>query len=213
MRQVKNFSRTVKSTDGLSVLEKPILPDSMQMKKTDFGHIDNELVICDGACKSRVQQLKKEYLDKHGYNPTEIHMVEFIAPSSINVGSRIKHIQYITRKTFEGKETLIFDHEFEGSNKPFYAKANDGTKNHIVGGGFTITPHGIEDDDNNTYVPEDETLEDLSPPQNCPGMGKMLSLILEDGKKITFDEEILCYGKVDGRYRLYILPENPIGKI
>ncbi len=207
--------RKVKNSDGLSVLEKPIIPDTEQMKKTDFGHIDNELVICDGSCKSRVSSLRKEYKDKHGYDPTEIHMIEFIPPSSIKVIGQIKHIHYITRKTFEGDETLIFDHEFEGRNKPYYAVSVDkgSAKHHIVGGGFTITPHGIEDEDSNTVTPEDEDITDLSPPQNCPGMGKMLALILDNNKKITFDSEILCYAKVGDRFRLYILPENPIGKV
>lgn len=157
-----------------------------------------------------VDALSKEYIDKHGFEPTQVHVVATYPPKRIEIKGIIKHVLYKSRKSFEGTAEYMFDHEFEGPLRPYYGVCQSG-RHFILGGGFTVTPHGIEDEESNTYdIPQGESYQNCAFPSKIAGMGDMYSLILLDGKEVKIPNHVLGYAKIDNgkRYGLYITPNS-----
>lgn len=164
-----------------------------------------------------IEALAEEYRDKHGFDPCCVHAVEYEPPKKVTLQGRVKHVLYKSRKDFEGDAVYLFDHEFEGKIKPYYAT---GDGHHVfVGGGYTVTPHGIEDDEKNKHdIRSGEFYEDLNMPSKMAGMGEMKYLVIEDintGKEreVHIPGCILAYARLPSkRYQLYIVKKNPIAR-
>jgi hypothetical protein len=131
----------------------------------------------------------------------------------VRVQGEIQWVEYTTRKKFEGDETFIFHHDHEILKKPYIAHGHGIWA--VLGGGYTVTPHGIEDDPQDTRdLPQDQRfLADLSTPESVTGMGIMYAVgYLASGQMKTVDfhkmsrPPILCYNHEGQPKQLYIVP-------
>jgi len=123
-------------------------------------------------------------------------------------------IEYTTRKKFEGAETFIFHHDYELEKKPFIAHGH-GTWA-VVGGGYTVTPDGIEDDPRDERDLPDVPLFLVPPlaiPESVTGMGVMYAVGYHDGNElrtVDFSQRskppILSYNHEGEPKQLYIVP-------
>lgn len=156
----------------------------------------------------------EEYVNSHGFSPTRLYCVKGLAaPKMVTILGVIPWIEYVTRKRFEGQSPFIFHHDFEGENRPYLA-AGQG-RYFLLGGGYTVTPHGIEDDpaDDERLPKGRRFLKDLSVPQSVTGMGDMWSIGYEQkGKEKAVDfhqlqnPPVLVYNHLGQPKRLWIVP-------
>lgn len=161
----------------------------------------------------QTQAAALEYVKSHGFQPTKLYCLRRPAPKRVRILGEQQWIEYTTRKDFEGDETFIFHHDFEGEKKPFIAYGHGSWV--VVGGGYTVTPHGIEDDpqDERELPDVPQFLADLSTPESVTGMGVMYAVGYNDGTKIrTVDfskkskPPILSYNHEGEPKQLYIVP-------
>ena len=163
----------------------------------------------------RVEPAVKEYVRSHGFSPTQWYEVSTPSPKKIVVMGEIQQIEYTTRKDFEGEEIFIFQHDFEGAKKPYLAK--EGELCFIIGGGYTVTPHGIEDDasDRRDLPRRDVFKMRIVTPRVVTGMGDMYSLTIKtpQGRVEVVrwsknNKAVLAYNFGGKTKQLYILPTN-----
>lgn len=163
---------------------------------------------------------EREYRVTHGYEPeTGTWLVpRRWHPPSAQVLGKIEFVEYISRKDFEGLERYIFHHDHEIDHRPFLASGvneYDEVAYMILGGGYKVTPHGIEDDEVDPRdipdLPAFRVPREL--PANLTGMGKMFSFRLTDktGAQRTLDLSraglVLGYVRKP-RSRLYTCPDR-----
>jgi hypothetical protein len=163
----------------------------------------------------KVEPAVKEYVRSHGFSPTQWYEMRTPPPKKIVVVGEIQQIEYTTRKDFEGEETFIFQHDFEGAKKPYLAK--EGERCFVIGGGYTVTPHGIEDDasDRRDLPRRDAFKMRIATPRVVTGMGDMYSLTIktpqgrvEVVRWSKSNKAVLAYNFGGKTKQLYILPTN-----
>lgn len=166
------------------------------------------------------EALEREYRYTHGYEPsTGVWLVPSLwYPEAAELVGRILFVEYISRKTFEGPERFIFRHDHEIDHRPWLACGRNtyGELAYLVlGGGYVVTAHGIEDD-----ASDERDVPDLPAfrvprrfPRSVTGMGKMHGFKYEalDGsqKHVDLSRDHLVLGYVrEPRSRLYIYPDR-----
>ena len=167
------------------------------------------------STSKRLGTAVKEYVRSHGFSPTQWYEVSTPSPKKIVVLGEIQQVEYTTRKDFEGDETFIFQHDFEGSKKPYLAKGEG--RYYVLGGGYTVTPHGIEDDDSDRrdISKSGSFRTKIVIPRVVTGMGDMYSLTIKtpQGRVEVVrwsknNKAVLAYNYGGKTKQLYILPTN-----
>ena len=159
----------------------------------------------------RANELEYEYT--HGYPaPTGTWAVptDWI-PQRLAVLGPIRWIEYVSRKRFEGPRTFIFNHKHRLRNLPLIAHGVNRYGERafaVLGGGYTITAHGIEDDPRDTReLPTGDSMVPRLLPRRLVGMGRMYALGY--GRDSTLDLSgaglVLAYVR-EPQAQLYIVP-------
>ena len=159
----------------------------------------------------RANELEYEYT--HGYpapSGTWAVPLDWI-PQKLTVLGPIRWIEYVSRKKFEGPRTFIFNHKHRLSNLPRIAEGVNSYGERafaVLGGGYTITAHGIEDDPRDTReVPPGDSWVPRLLPKRLVGMGKMYALGY--GRDSALDLSgaglVLAYVR-EPKAQLYIVP-------
>lgn len=159
-----------------------------------------------------IKLLRDDYRAKHGgFEAETLHLSKPVVPHRVKVIGEIRRIYYTSSKKFEDpnpRAKILFFHDNEAENKPFYASGEGAHA--ILGGGYTVTDHGIEDDvHDKRSIPRGIFTADLRSPERCVGMGKMYGLVLKGGKEIDLRSKhlILAYAKIKGSQTLFLVPE------
>lgn len=134
-----------------------------------------------------LRKVLREYEFTHGYAPpdgTRLIPNDWLPERATLLGP-LRWIEYVSRKKFEGPKYYIFHHDFRGANRVQIAKGRNryGAPAWIfVGGGYTVTAHGIEDDaSDNRIVPSEKTFRiETSLPPHLVGMGSMFGFEYTD---------------------------------
>lgn len=167
------------------------------------------------------QASRAEYIYTHGYEPKDgIWAVpRKWYPKHATLLGEIRWIEYVSKKKFEGPRTFIFNHKHEIERRPYIARGyNDFGERCflIVGGGYKITAHGIEDDpDDRRDVPGPGTPSFTVPramPKHVVGMGKMFGVGYEDASgeaELDLSDAglVLAYVR-EPHGSLYIVPDR-----
>ena len=162
----------------------------------------------------------EEYVRTHGFHPTEQWCVPgWRTADKGRIEGLIRQVEYITRKRFEGEKTYLFYHDFTADHNPWLATGQG--QFFIVGGGYTVTPHGIEDDDDDPRdIPDPREHEWVDFPVRVPrshtGMGKLVSFTIEtaNGKTRRLDFQsagrraLLTYNPRGAVKTLYVVPTD-----
>jgi hypothetical protein len=166
------------------------------------------------ASRRRIGSAVGEYIRSHGFDPTEAFCVDLPNEEKVTVLGEIQWVEYVTRKKFEGDEYFIFHHDFEGDKKPYLARGK--SRYFVIGGGYTVTPHGIEDDDKDPRtLPTGKSFRlNLRCPPTLTGMGDMKSfgIVTHSGEEQTvgFDKgqekQILAYNHDRAAKQLWLVP-------
>jgi len=170
--------------------------------------------IIDASTRKRLAPAVAEYVNTHGFQPKYAFESQLIVEAFAAVQGRILWVEYVSRKIFEdeGKREFIFHHDFEGKKKPYLASGQ--LQSYVLGGGYTVTPHGIEDDasDKREHVTTGRFQLDLRAPPSLTGMGIMQGFGIEtaDGEKKDIDFSkgprcILAYNHEPGVKQLFIV--------
>jgi len=161
-----------------------------------------------------------EYVYTHGYAPSKGTWAVplYWQPAHVTVLGEIRWIEYVSRKVFEGPKTFIFNHKHVHPNRPFIARGyNDyGDDAYmILGGGYKITAHGIEDDPLDERVMPGPDVPTFRVPRALPksvvGMGTMFGVGYScDVGMVELDLSrkrlVLAYKRAPGG--LYIVPDR-----
>ena len=132
-------------------------------------------------------------------------------PQRLAVLGPIRWIEYVSRKRFEGPRTFIFNHKHRLRNLPLIAHGVNRYGERafaVLGGGYTITAHGIEDDPRDTReLPTGDSMVPRLLPRRLVGMGRMYALGY--GRDSTLDLSgaglVLAYVR-EPQAQLYIVP-------
>lgn len=156
-----------------------------------------------------------EYVYTHGYSaPTGTWPVprDWI-PERLRVLGKIRWIEYVSRKKFEGRKTFIFNHKHRLPNAPLIA---DGVNRYgerafaVLGGGYTITAHGIEDDPRDTRsLPAGVSKVPTLLPLGLVGMGRMYGVGYGTDSTLDLSRSglVLAYVR-EPVAQLYIVPDD-----
>lgn len=156
----------------------------------------------------------REYVYTHGYEPPTGAWAVPIdwVPDRLELVGEIRWVEYISRKKFEGPRTFIFNHKFLGANKPWLARGVNRygeTAYAVLGGGYTVTAHGIEDDASDRRRPPsagDRVRADL--PRGVVGMGTMYGFGV-GSRHIDLSGKGLVLAYTRGRRaQLYVVPDR-----
>ncbi len=163
-----------------------------------------------------VSRARTEYRRTHGYSPSETYTVRTRTPQDARVIGAVDYIEYVTRKDFEGPKEYNFHHDWEGEKRPLLL-FGEGLYI-LAGGGYKITPDGIEDDDTDRRsVPTGTSRMDLSVPRTVTGMGVLMAIgyTAQNGSRhvVYFPREdrVLAYTARGDRARMFIV-ERPDGR-
>ena len=157
---------------------------------------------------------RKEYVYTHGYEPptgTWLVPLDWI-PSRLELLGQIDWIEYISRKKFEGPRTFIFNHKHRSANRPWLASGRNKYGEiayAILGGGYTVTAHGIEDDPSDNRSLDNKRVQ-IDLPDALTGMGKMFGFGYDRNRELDLSEAglVLVYTREPQKpANLYVVPD------
>ncbi len=168
------------------------LPDALKRKwRADLARRERDLI--DARSRARNE---KEYQYTHGYEPesgTWLVPLDWL-PRRLEVVGPIDWVEYVSRKKFEGPKTYIFHHDHEIEHRPWLARGRNDYNEvayAVLGGGYTITAHGIEDDPTDRRdIPMKSTFRvPRTLPNSIVGMGKAFGIGYRIGKRNSADRQ------------------------
>lgn len=160
---------------------------------------------------------EREYLFTHGYEPqdgTWLVPIDWI-PTQLELMGQIDWVEYTTQKRFESPlrpRTFIFHHDWRQDHRPWLARGRNSFGEiayAILGGGYKITAHGIEDDatDPRDIPSSPQFRVDRLIPESIVGMGKAFGFGYGQGRELDLSDDgiVLAYTR-RGRARLFLVP-------